>query len=321
MLIDSAVYADGHRTTSPSLGEAHQDCREPGKFAWITLREPTKEEFVSAAGEFGLDELMVQDAIEPHQRPKLERYDDRLFVVLKSARYVEDSSRIELGEIHAFVEPDFIITVLYGEDPGLGSLREEMEGEPDRLRRGPAMILYEIMNRVAEGYAPVIDGLENDLDEVEAEVLGGNAAASRRVHELSREVIRFHQATKPLAGALEQLIEDATNDLSPEARKYLRRIRDRVLRVTEQTEGFRDLLSSVVGVNLTMVGVQQNDQMQKLSAWGAILVVPTLIAGIFGMNFEESWWMNAKYGFEIMIALMVLISVVLYLRFKRSGWL
>lgn len=321
MLIDSAVYADGQRTASPSLGEAHQDCREPGKFAWITLREPTKEEFVSAAGEFGLDELMVQDAIEPHQRPKLERYDDRLFVVLKSARYVEDSSRIELGEIHAFVDADFIITVLYGEDPGLGSLREEMEDEPDRLRRGPATILYEIMNRVAEGYAPVIDGLENDLDEVEAEVLGGNVAASRRVHELSREVIRFHQATKPLAGALEQLIEDATNDLSPETRKYLRRIRDRVLRVTEQTEGFRDLLSSVVGVNLTMVGVQQNDQMQKLSAWGAILVVPTLIAGIFGMNFEESWWMNAEYGFEIMIALMVLISVVLYLRFKRSGWL
>jgi magnesium transporter len=321
MLIDSAVYADGRRTTSPTLGEANRVSREPGKFAWITLHEPTEEEFVSAVGEFGLDEMMVQDAIEPYQRPKLERYDDRIFVVLKSARYVEDSSRIEFGEIHAFVEPDFIITVLYGDDPGLDRLREEMENEPDRLRLGTAMILYEIMHRVVEGYTPVVDGLENDLDEVEAEVLGGNARASRRIQELSREVIRFHQATKPLAGALEQLIEGTTNDLGPEARRYLRRIRDRVLRVTEQTEGFRDLLSSVVDVNLTMVGIQQNDQMQKLSAWGAILVVPTLIAGIFGMNFEAAWWMKGQYGFEIMIALMLLISVIMYLRFKRSGWL
>jgi magnesium transporter len=320
MLLDSAVYADGHRITTPMLEEAYRACREPGKFAWISLHEPTKEEFVSVAGEFGLDELAVQDAIEPHQRPKLERYDDRLFAVLKSARYLEDASRIEFGEIHAFVEPDFIITVLYGEDPALSNVREKMESEPERLRQGPATILYEIMDRVVEGYVPVVEGLENGLDEVEEEVLGGNAGASRRIHELSREVIRFHQATKPLAGSLERLVEGA-GVLDPEARKYLRRVRDRVLRVTEQTEGFRELLASAVGVNLTMVGIQQNDQMQKLSAWGAILVVPTLIAGIFGMNFEEAWWISARYGFEAMVGLMVLISVLLYLSFKRSGWL
>jgi magnesium transporter len=320
MLIDSAVYADGHRITTPALEEAYRACREPGKFAWISLHEPTKEEFVSAAGEFGLDEMAVQDAIEPHQRPKLERYDDRLFAVLKSARYLEDASRIEFGEIHAFVEPDFIITVLYGEDPALSDVREKMESEPERLRQGPATILYEIMDRVVEGYVPVVEGLENGLDEVEEEVLGGNAGASRRIHELSREVIRFHQATKPLAGSLERLVEGA-GALDPEARKYLRRVRDRVLRVTEQTEGFRELLSSTVGVNLTMVGIQQNDQMQKLSAWGAILVVPTLIAGVFGMNFEEAWWIHARFGFEVMLVMMVLISVLLYLSFKRSGWL
>jgi magnesium transporter len=178
------------------------------------------------------------------------------------------------------------------------------------------------MHRVVEGYAPVVEGLENDLDEVEAEVLGGNAGSSVRIHELSREVIRFHQVTRPLAGALEQLTESGTaGDLDPEARKYLRHIRDRVLRVTERIEGFRDLLSSILDVNLTMVGIQQNDQMQRISAWGAILVVPTLIAGLFGMNFEEAWWIHAEYGFEAMIVLMVLISVLLYVNFKRSGWL
>ena len=321
MLVDSAVYAKGRPPVSSTLREACRACREPGKFAWITLHEPTREEFISAAGEFGLDEMAVKDALEPHQRPKLERYGERFFAVLNLARYLEGKSRIEFSEIHAFVDADCIVTVLYGDDPVLGGIREEMEGEPDRLRRSPAMLLYEIMHRVVEGYVPVVEGLENDLDDVEAEVLGGDYAASRHVHELSREVIRFHQATKPLAGSLEQVLEGATVDIDPEASKLLTRVRDRVLRVTEQTEGFRELLSSVVGVNLTMVGVQQNDQMQKMSAWGAILVVPTLIAGIFGMNFEEAWWIQAEYGFEVMIALMVLISVVLYIGFKRSGWL
>lgn len=304
------------------MGEACRACHEPGKFAWVTLHEPSREEFVSAAGEFGLDEMAVEDAVESHQRPKIEHTGDRLFVVLKSARYTEDAGRIEFGEIHAFVDPDFIVTVLYGEDPALDGLRGEMEGDPNRLRRGPATVLCEIMHRVVEGYAPVADGIENDLDEVEAEVLGSNAGSSGRIHELSREVIRFHQATKPLAGALEQLVESgATNDLYPETRKYLRRLRDRVIHVTERIEGFRDLLSSILDVNLTMVGTQQNDQMQRISAWGAILVVPTLIAGIFGMNFEEAWWIHADYGFEAMMVLMVLISVLLYIGFRRSGWL
>lgn len=152
-------------------------------------------------------------------------------------------------------------------------------------------------------------------------MLGGNAGTSGRTHELSREVIRFHQATRPLAGALEQLTESAADGPDPEARKYLRHIRDRVLRVTEQIEGFRDVLSSILYVNLTMVGTRQNDQMQRISAWGAILVVPTLIAGIFGMNFEEAWWIHAEYGFEAMVVLIVLISALLYIGFKRSGWL
>jgi magnesium transporter len=175
------------------------------------------------------------------------------------------------------------------------------------------------MRRVVGGYVPVVEGLENDIDEIEAEVFGGNAGASRRIHELSREVIRFHQATKPLAGALDRLTESA-DDLDPETRRRLRRVRDQMLRVTEQTEGFRELLSSVVDANLTMVGIRQNDQMQKLSAWGAILVIPTLIASVFGINFESAWWMNARYGFEVLVALMVLISVALYLIFKRRGW-
>src|SRR5919107_1845250 len=152
MLVGSAIYADGHRTTSATLGEARRACREPGKFAWVTLRGPSREEFVSVAREFGLDELVMEEAIEPGQRPKIERYGERLFVVLQSARYVQGAERVQFGEVHAFVALDFIITVLYGADPTLSILREKVEGEPDRLQRGPQMVLYEIMNRIVEGY-------------------------------------------------------------------------------------------------------------------------------------------------------------------------
>jgi magnesium transporter len=325
MLVDSALYVDGRRTTPATLGEAGRACREPGKFAWVTLHEPTEEEFLCATEGFGLDELAVEDATKPHQSPKLERYGDGFFMVLKPARYVKGTEKIELGEIHAFVHPDFIVTLLYGEDTALDGVREEMEGEPERLRQGPSAILYEIMQRVVEGYVPVVEGIENDIDEVEAKVLDGNTEASRSIHKLFREVIRFHQATKPLAGALERLVESGTtNDLGPEARRYLRRIRDRIVRVTEQIEGFRDVLSSILDVNLAMVGVRQNDQMQKISAWGAVLIVPTLIAGIFGMNFENAqwqWFKSIDHGFELSVAVMALISFVLYLLFKRAGYL
>src|SRR5215207_3081425 len=260
MFVESAVYVDGRRITTGTPGEACRACHEPGKFAWINLREPSMEEFVSVAGEFGLDELAVEEAIEP-----------------------------------------------------------------DRRQRGPRMVLYEIMNGIVEGYDAVSEGLENDLDSVEAEVLGGNTGVSGRVHALSREVVRFHQATKPLAGSLERLIESEARDLDSEARRHLRHVRDRVLRTTEQIEGLRDLLSSLLDVNLTMLGVQQNDQMQKLSAWGAILIIPTLIAGIFGMNFEgRGPWKQVKqagYGFEISVLMMALICVALYVYFKRRSWL
>ncbi len=322
MIVDSAVYdADGRRATPRSLGEAYRSCHDPGKFAWVTLYEPTEKEFVSAAGEFRLHELAVEDEVLTHQRPKLERHGGCLFAVLKSARYLDDAGRIEFGEVRAFVGKGFIFTGCYGEDSTLDEARRRMEGEPDRLRRGPTAVFYEIMHRVVEGYAPVVEELENDIDEIEAEVFEGNVGVSRRIHEISREIIRFHQATKPLAGALERLTEGAGD---PEERKHLRRVQDRVLRVTERIEGFRDLLSSIMDVNLTTIGVQQNDQMQRISAWGAILIVPTLIAGIFGMNFENEQWQqfkNMDHGFELSIVLMALISVLLYVSFKRSGWL
>jgi magnesium transporter len=274
MIVDSAIYVDGRRSPSRSLDEVHETYRDGG-FAWIGLYEPTREEFDSVAGEFKLHELAVKDALKAHQRPKVERYGETLFVVLKAARYVEEKEAVEFGEVHAFVGPDFVVTVRYGEANELVEVRKRAEGEPNLLRRGPSAVLYAIMDRIVEDYAPVVEGLENDIDEIEVEVFENKPDVSKRIYELFREVIRFHQATHPLAGALERLTVVEAHEIDPEVRRYLRDVQDRVLRVTERAQGFRELLTNILSVNLTLMSVNQNDQTKKISAWAAIVVVPT----------------------------------------------
>ena len=329
MIVDNAVYVDGHRSAPCSLEQTREACRERDGFAWVGLYEPTREEFDSVADEFGLRELALKDAIKAHQRPKVERYDDSLFVVLKAARYMEETEAVEFGEIHAFVGPDFVVTVRYGEGSEPRDVRRWLEGEPKLLRRGPTAVLYAIMNRVVDDYGPVVEGLQNDIDEIEAEVFGDTPQVSRRIYELSREAIQFHKATQPLAGALEWLDgEDSGGVVDPELRRALRDVRDHVLRTTEQIEGFRELLQNILSVNLTMVSVEQNarmqrqnEQVQKVSAWAAILIVPTIVTGVYGMNFDHMPELNWLLGYPFALALMVAIPVLLYLGFKRSGWL
>ena len=322
VIVDNAIYVDGRRTEAYPLEDTYETCQERGGFAWIGLYEPSREEFDSVAGELELHELAVKDARKAHSRPKVERYGDTLFVVLKAARYVEDAETVEFGEIDTFVGRDFIVTIRHGEASELKEVRRQVEGNRDLLRRGPAAILYAIMERVVDDYGPVVEGLENDIDEIETEVFGENPDASRRIYELSREVIEFHRATQPLAGALERLTESGTHGVEDvEVERYLRAIEDRVRRTTEQIEGFRELLSNILSVNLTAVSVRQNDQVQKISAWAAILIVPTIITGIYGMNFVYMPELGWLLGYPFALALIVATSVLLYLGFKRSGWL
>jgi magnesium transporter len=319
VIVDSAIYVDGRRSSPCPLGEIHETCRARGGFAWIGLYEPTEDEFDTVGGEFGLHELAVKDAIKAHQRPRVEHYGDSLFVALKAARYLEEKEAVEFGEIHAFVGLDFIVTMRYGEASELGEVRQQMEGEPDLLRKGPFAVLYTIMDHVVDDYGPVADGLENDIDEIEVEVFGSNPGVSRRIYELSREVIQFHQATQPLAEALGSLTEGGLHDAG--VSRNLRDVRDRALRVTERVEGFRELLSNILTVNFTMVGIQQSDQTKKISAWAAIVIVPTLIAGIYGMNFDYMPELHWRFGYLFALSLIALVAFLLYLRFKRSGWL
>ncbi len=322
MIVDSAIYIDGRRAAEPrSLQETCETAREWGGIAWIGLYRPTEEEFESVAEEFELHPLAVEDAVEAHQRPKLERYGETLFVVLRPARYLDESETVEFGEIHMFVGPGFVVTVRHGEASALDEVRRRLEGDPELLRQGPSAVLYAIMDRVVDDYAPVVEGLENDIQEIETEVFGGNPGVSRRTYELSREVIEFQRATGPLAGVLGSLLEDEGLEIDPEVRRYLRDVQDHALRVIEKVEGFRELLNSILSVNHTLVGIRQNDEVKKISGWAAILFAPTLVAGIYGMNFEYMPELNWVFGYPFALTLMVVVALALYLVFKTRGWL
>jgi magnesium transporter len=323
VIVENAIYVDGRRTADPaSLQETFEACRQRRGVAWIDLQEPDEEELFSVAQEFGLHPLAVEDAIKAHQRPKIERYDETLFVVLKPARYLEESGTLEFSEAHVFVGDDFVVTVRHGEIPALDEVRRRLEGEPERLRRGPKAILHAIIDQVVDDYGPVVEDLGTAIEGVETEVFGGEQGTSRRIYELSREVIEFQRATRPLAGALERLVESEEHGrIDPEVRRYLRDVHDHVQRVTEQIEGFHEMLSNVLVVNLTLVSVRQNDQTKKISAWAAILVVPTIVSGIYGMNFERMPELSWAFGYPFALALMVAICVVLYAVFKKAQWL
>ena len=322
MIVDNAIYVDGRRTEEPgTLGETYEAVRERRGVAWIGIYRPTEDEFSSVAGEFGLHGLAVEDATEAHQRPKLERYGETLFVVLKPARYLDKEERVEFGEVHVFVGEDFVVTVRHGEAPDLGEVRKQLEDDPDLLSRGPEAILHAIMDRVVDDYGPVVDGLGNDIQEIEAEVFGGSPNVSRRIYELSREVIEFQRATEPLDGMLGDLIREETIQVDPEVRRYLRDVRDHVLQVTERLAGFRELLQNILSVNLTLASLSQNEEVKKISAWAAILFAPTLVGTIYGMNFSHMPELHWLLGYPFSLMLMAFISFTLYLVFKRRGWL
>jgi magnesium transporter len=337
-IVDSAVYVDGRRVASPtSLVETYASLDErPDGIAWIGLYRPEEHEVASLASEFKLHELAVEDAIVAHQRPKIERYDDVLFVVLRPARYVDEREEVEFGEVHVFVGPDFVVTVRHSEAPDLSAVRHRLESQLDLLRRGPEAILYAIVDRVVDGYYPVIAGLGNDIDEIEAEVFSGSPHVSRRIYELSREVTDFQRAAAPLTAVLAALSAGfAKYGIDEELQRYLRDVQDHLTQVVERIDEFRQLLRDILTVNATIVAQQQNEEMKnlaqasnaqneevkKISAWAAILFAPTLIGTIYGMNFVHMPELDWTFGYPLALLLMALTCVTLFTIFKRRDWL
>jgi magnesium transporter len=315
VIVDSAIYEDGRRTDGPI------DDRPPGSFVWIGLHEPTAEEFDSIQREFALHPLAVEDAMEAHQRPKLEVYGDMLLLVLKTARYVDPEEVVTIGELLVFCGPDYVITVLHGEPGSLADARRALEADPKRMRYGPTAALHAILDTVVDDYAPAIDGLQNDVDEVEEDLFAPERPnVAQRIYKLQRETLQFRRAVAPLVDPLDRLAR-GQYAVHENVRDYFRDVLDHLIRAREQLDGIRDLLAGTLQANLAQVGVRQNEDMRKISAWVAIVAVPTAIAGIYGMNFRHMPELRWELGYPAALALMLAICTYLYFRFKRAGWL
>ncbi|WP_329440222.1 magnesium and cobalt transport protein CorA [Streptomyces canus] len=337
-IVQAALYRDGVRVSSPAtLADTFRELREqPSGMAWIGLARPTESELLSLAAEFDLHPLSVEDAMEAHQRPKLERYGNTLFVVLSAARYLDAPEEVDFGELHVFVGPDFVITVRHGAAPDLSAVRRRMEETPELLSLGPEAVLYAILDTVVDGYAPVVSGVQNDIDEIETEVFRGDPEVSRRIYELSREMVEFQRATRPLVGMLHSLMAGfAKYGTDEELQRYLRDVADHVTHTSERVDGFRQALTDILTVNATLVtqqqnaemralaeaGFEQNEEIKKISSWAAILFAPTLVGTVYGMNFEHMPELHWGFGYPFAILLMAAVCISLYVIFKRRDWL
>ncbi|MCC9192078.1 magnesium/cobalt transporter CorA [Arthrobacter sp. zg-Y916] len=329
-LVDNAVYVDGKRLHSPeTLEETFDLIRESGGMAWIGLYRPDDIELLAVAEEFGLNLLIVEDALAGHQRSKLEQYGDQLFVVLRPARYLDDVERVEIGELHLFVGPNFVVTVRHAESPDLARVRKRLEREVDLLSLGPQAVLYAILDQVVDEYAPVSAGLENDIDEIEDELFGGDAEVSRRIYELSREVIGCQRAISPLETVVGELQRNPGKyGVPPELKDNLGDVLDHVLRLIDRITAYRSLLDNALSLSSTLASnrlaetsVAQNEQTKKISSWAAILFAPTLVGTVYGMNFQNMPELDWPLGYPMALTLMVLLGILLYGAFKRKNWL
>jgi magnesium transporter len=342
-VVDNAIYIDGNRAVVPNAldqtFEALHACPSGGhSFAWIGMLRPDEAEIRAVAKEFNLHPLAVEDTINAHQRPKLEQYGDVLFVVLRPARYVDREEDVEIGEVHLFLGPDFVITVRHAAEPDLGEVRTRLEADPELLRQGSNAVLYAVLDKVVDDYGPVLDGLQNDIDEIEVQVFGGDPQVSRRIYQLSREVIDFQRAVDPLADLLDGLraaLKQRAEGTDLELRRNLRDVADHATRVIERLAGFRELLTNILQVNAALVGqrqneemarmteagYEQNEQVKRISSWAAIFFAPSFIASVYGMNFDDMPELRWPFGYPFAVLLMALLSGALYAAFKRKGWL
>ena len=319
MIVDLAVYEEGRRS-DVSLEGAQAAGRQDGAFVWITMYEPTLEELNAVGSEFELHELAVEDAVKAHQRPKLERFGDVSLLVLKTAHYVEPDE-IKFGEVLLFIGDSFVISVRHGEVAQPPAIRSKLEARPDFLRCGPMAVVYTILDAVVDGYAPVMDALDRDIEEVEAEVFADDRQnPAQRIYELKREAIEFARAVTPLVEPVERMTTGTTR-VPDELDTYFRDVLDHLIRLSQHIEASRDILTSVLQANLAQVGVRQNEDMRRISAWVAIIAVPTMIAGIYGMNFDHMPELNWELGYPLVVTVMLVICVSLWRYFKRVGWL
>lgn len=333
-MVDCGVYADGARlpgkfTHAAALAKV-RDLNQDGTpaFVWVGLHEPDHHQMQSVADIFGLHELAVEDAVHAHQRPKLERYDDTLFLVLKTVNYVEHESMakvreiVETGEIMIFVGPDFVVTVRHGDHGGLAGVRKRMDASPSNCRLGPYGVMHAIADHVVDAYLDVTDLVETDIDAMEENVFSPNSPTNiEHIYLMKREVVELRRAVSPLTTDLQRIGTDHNDLISKEVRRYMRDVLDHTMKASDRIASYDEVLSSLVQAAVGKVSMQQNTDMRKISAWVAIAAVPTALAGIYGMNFDHMPELHQTWGYPAVLMVMVSVCTVLYVTFRRNHWL
>ena len=327
-IVDWALYRDGMRERIANHHEAIDLARSDGGFVWIGLHEPDASELADIAQEFSLHPLAVEDAVHAHQRPKLELYGDTLFAVLKTVRYIphdtvtETSEIVETGEIMVFLGDCFVVTVRHGEHGELKPVRTRLQDDPDMLSRGPSAVLYAIADHVVDTYLAVADSIETDIDQIEDYAFSERRGRhSGHVYQVKRELLQLRRAVNPLAQPLRALVGTELDVIDPKVRAYFRDVEDHLTRVHEMVAGYDELLTSLLQANLAQLSIAQNEDMRKITAWAAIIAVPTAVAGIYGMNFDYMPELGSRFGYPAVLLLITAVCIVLSRGFKRNGWL
>jgi magnesium transporter len=327
-VVDCAVYVEGERQPEVSADDALRVATERDGFVWLGLHEPTQEELDHIAQRYEMHALAVEDAVEAHQRPKLENYDDALFMVLKTGRYVEHehltatSEVVDTGEVMVFLGPHYVITVRHGDHSGLKELRSRLEGQRDLLCLGPSAVLYAIADLVIDNFTDVATDVEEDVAELETSVFSPDRTDdAARIYQLKRELLQLRRAVAPLETPLTKLAERPIDVVPDEMRSYFRDVLDHALRVRDQVASMDELLSSILQAALARTSLADNEDTRKISAWAAMIAVPTLITGVYGMNFAHMPELSWRWGYPGVLLVIAVVCYLLYRGFKRSGWL
>jgi magnesium transporter len=322
-LVNSVAYADGLRIGEVAIPDISEVLKQPGRFVWVGLHEPDGEMLAEVQQEFSLHDLAVEDAARAHQRPKLERYGDSIFVVLRTAHVDDSTGGIDFGETHLFVGSNYVVSVRHGGSLPYTEVRARCEANPDLLVKGPVFVFYSIMDFIVDRYFPLVDTFEDKLAELEDNVFQQTLPreTTERIYQLKRDLLEVKRAVAPLVDVCNRLVRGDVPLAPEDSRVYFRDVYDHVIRINEMIDTLRELLSAALEANLALVSVSQNEAMKRLAGWAAIVAVPTMIAGVYGMNFKFMPELDWYLGYPLALTVMVGACAFLYYKFKRSGWL
>jgi magnesium transporter len=323
MIVNCVVYADGRRVADIELDAVSDWVQRDGHFVWIGLHEPSQTILRTLQEELGLHELAVEDALRAHQRPKLEEYSGCLFVVLRTATWEADAHKADIGETHVFVGLRYVVSVRHGCAVGYADLRARAEATPRLLREGPGFVLYALMDVIVDRYFPVMDALETELDGLETAIFSSQVEreVAQRIYDLKWEVMAIKRAVSPLIEVCNRLVRYDQGLIADQVRPYFRDVYDHVVRINESVDNVRELLTAALEANLTLTSIRQNEVMKTLAGWAAIFGAATLMAGIWGMNFQYMPELNEPLGYPLALASMAAVAGGIFWRLRRAGWL